>query len=86
MVKIIVQQGDPSQVYYFGEKIKLEGPNGKVDEVEQFYAYERHNMGGTTEIKGLKLLEAVHTRAKNPNKPCNTFHEGCNPEPPHLEI
>lgn len=56
MVKIIVQQGDPSQVYYFGEKIKLEGPNGKIDEVEQFYAYERHNMGGTTEIKGLKLL------------------------------
>lgn len=36
-------------------------------------------MGGTTEIKGIKLLEAIHLRAKTPNKIGNTFHEGCNP-------
>ncbi len=41
MVKIVVQQGDPWRVYYFGEKIKLEGQTGKVDELEVFYSYKR---------------------------------------------
>lgn len=79
VTKIIVQQGDPQHVYYFGEKIKLEGPTGKVDEIEYYYAYERHNMGGTTEIKGLKLMEAIHDKAKHPNKLAVPIHEGCNP-------
>jgi hypothetical protein len=33
VVKIIVQQGDPSRVYFFGERIKLEASTGKVDEI-----------------------------------------------------
>lgn len=56
VVKIIVQQGHPSHLYSFCERVKLEAPTGKVDEFEVFYAYERHNMGGSTELKGLKLL------------------------------
>jgi hypothetical protein len=44
---MIVQQGDPSQTYCLGERIKLEGNNNKVEEFEVFYAYLRHNMGGT---------------------------------------
>ena len=47
VVKIIVKQGDPSQVYCFGERIKLEG-NGKSEDFEVFYGYERHNHGGCT--------------------------------------
>lgn len=43
-------------------------------------------MGGSTELKGLKLLEEIHNRAKNPGKAVNSFHEGCNPEPPHLDV
>lgn len=47
ITKIVVQQGDPSRVYYFGEKIKLEGQNGKVDEIEVFYGYQRDEHGET---------------------------------------
>jgi hypothetical protein len=47
VVKIVVQQGDPSRVYYFGERIKLEGQTGKVDEIEVFYGYQRDEHGGT---------------------------------------
>lgn len=43
-------------------------------------------MGGSTELKGLKLLEEIHSRAKAPGKVVNPFHEGCNPEPPQLEV
>ena len=32
VVKVIVKQGDPSQVYCFGERIKLEGSNGKWED------------------------------------------------------
>ena len=33
VVKIIVQQGDPSQVYCISERIKLDGgPNNKIDD------------------------------------------------------
>ena len=41
ITKIVVKQGDPSRVYYFGEKIKLEAQTGKVDEIEVFYGYQR---------------------------------------------
>jgi len=36
-------------------------------------------MGGTNEIKGVKLLNYIKEKAKNPNIISNTFPEGCNP-------
>lgn len=44
---MIVQQGDNSQTYCIAEKIKLEASNSKIEQFEIFYAYFRHNMGGT---------------------------------------
>lgn len=42
VVKIIVQQGDPTQLYCMSEKIKLvEDGSNKSDEMEVYYSYER---------------------------------------------
>lgn len=51
VIKIIVKQGDPSKTYHFGQKIELEH-RGKIDELEIFHAFYRHNMGGVVEIRG----------------------------------
>ena len=67
VVKIVVKQGDPSQVYCFGERVKLEGSNGKWEDFEVFYGYERHNHGGCSEIKGVNLLSLIASKAKTPN-------------------
>lgn len=58
IVKIIVQQGDPAQTYFFSQKLKLESAaNGKCEEYEIFYGYFRNNMASIDELSGLKLLQ-----------------------------
>ena len=87
-VKIIVKQGDPSQVYLISEKIKfMTDSNTKTDEIEVHYAYERdaRDANGTTEFKGVELMNLIHAKASQ-NSKVSVFHDGCNPEPPYLEL
>ena len=45
LIKIIVQQGEPTSVYCFSQKIQLQGADKKTDDYEIMYAYKRLNMG-----------------------------------------
>jgi hypothetical protein len=55
-------------------------PEGKKESecqgenVEILYSFFRHNMGGTKEVKGSKLLEEAIKKAQNPPPKANTFH------------
>ena len=37
-------------------------------------------------MKGANLLGMIANKAKSPSLLADTFHEGCNPEPPHIEL
>lgn len=53
LVKILVKQGDPAELYCFSKKIQLQGVNDKkVDEYEIVCSFKRLNSGNIKELKG----------------------------------
>lgn len=58
VIKIVVQQGEPTFVYCFSQKIQLQSATDrKQEEFEVVYSYKRINAGNTKEYKGLELIE-----------------------------
>lgn len=45
------------------------------------YSFKRINMGSVKELQGYDVVTEAASRAMNPPKEVNIFHEGCNPDP-----
>ena len=72
-MKILVQQGDPTQVYCISERVRfVEDGSNKTDEVDLYYAYERQ-IEGTKELKGFDLIDNIYHKATR-GKKVTTFH------------
>lgn len=51
--KIIVQQGEPTKLYCFSQRILLQSTNDKrYDDFDVVYSYKRINMGSVKELSG----------------------------------
>jgi hypothetical protein len=79
--KVVVQQGDPAQLYSFIDRVVLEEGRDRT-EYEVIYAYERH----PTKVKRLNPHEIIQEACKRVlERPASyAVHEGCHP--PVLEV
>ena len=58
VIKIIVQQGDPTQTYCFSQKVQLQAHQDKksIEEFEVLYSFKKNNLGSCIEYKGFELV------------------------------
>lgn len=78
--KIIVKQGEPTKLYCFSQKIVIQSlTDKKYDDFDVVYSYKRINLGSVKEVSGYDVVAEAASRALNPPRVVNIFHDGCNP-------